>query len=109
MTEQERQAVKAKLIEFGFRGADEPGDPTTDIHDAGALHDRIQAKLAKDVFLLPRMPPERLSWTREVVIFYGHQTYRLVTASNYIEAINLAALALPEVLRRHPECAADQR
>jgi hypothetical protein len=30
MTEQERQAVKAKLIEFGFRGADEPGDPTTE-------------------------------------------------------------------------------
>jgi hypothetical protein len=47
MTEQERQAVKAKLIEFGFRGADEPGDPTTDIHDAGALHDRIQAKLPR--------------------------------------------------------------
>jgi hypothetical protein len=57
MTEQERQAVKAKLIKFGFRGADEPGDPTTDIHDAGTLHDRIQAKLAKDVFLLPKRVP----------------------------------------------------
>jgi hypothetical protein len=27
----------------------------------------------------------------------------------YPEAITLAALALPEFLRRHPECAADQK
>jgi hypothetical protein len=46
MTGQERQAVKAKLIEFGFRGADEPGDPTTDIHDAGAVPIKKSARLS---------------------------------------------------------------
>jgi hypothetical protein len=52
MTEEERREVKSRLIELGFWGADEPGDPTTDIHDAGTLNDRLQAKLANSVFLV---------------------------------------------------------
>jgi hypothetical protein len=37
MTEQERQKIKAELIESGLWGVSEPGDPTTDIHDAMTL------------------------------------------------------------------------
>ncbi len=108
MTEQERQETRAKLIEFGFWGVSEPGDPTTDKHDAGTFNDRLQRKLAKGVYLVSE-PVSARSLTREVVIFHGDQTYKLVAAPNYPEAISLAALALPEFLRRHPECAADQK
>lgn len=107
MTEQEKQEIKAKLIEFEFWGADEPGDPTTDIHDAGTFNDRLQAKLAKDVFLVSSVPSGR-SFTREVVIFYGDHPHKLINAPAYIDAICYAALALPEFLRQHPECAADE-
>jgi hypothetical protein len=34
MTEQGQNKIKAKLIELGFWGADEPCDPATDTHDA---------------------------------------------------------------------------
>jgi hypothetical protein len=105
MTEQERQETRAKLIVFSFWGVSEPGDPTTDNHDAGTLNDRLQTKLAEGVYLISE-PVSARSSTREVVIFRGNQTYKLVAAPNYPEAISLAALALPEFLRKHPECVA---
>jgi hypothetical protein len=109
MTDQERQEVNARLIELGFWGADEPGDPTRNLHDAGTLNERLQAKLARDVFLVSRIVSDH-SLIREVVIFCDFQTYTLVTdAVNYPEVITLAALALPEFLRRHPKCAKDQK
>jgi len=70
MTEQERQGTRTKLIEFGFWGVSEPGDPTTDNHDAGTLNDRLQTKLAEDVYLISE-PVSVRSLTREVVIFRG--------------------------------------
>jgi hypothetical protein len=108
MTEQERQKIKARLIEFGFWGADEPGDPTTDRHDAGTLQDRLQAKLAKGTYLVSE-PASPYSLNRIITIFHANQIHTLTIASNYIEAISEAALALPEFLRRHLECAANQR
>ena len=104
MTEEERQKIKAGLIELGLWGADEPGDPTADVHDAGTLNDRLQARLTKSAFLVSERASDR-SWTRVVVIFHEDQTYKLVSAPTYIEAISLAALALPEFLRRHPDAA----
>jgi hypothetical protein len=109
MTEEERQKIKAGLIELGLWGADEPGDPRAEVHDAGTLNDRLQARLTKSAFLVSERASDR-SWTRVVVIFHEDQTYKLVTAAiSYPEAIFLAALALPEFLRRHPECAADRK
>jgi hypothetical protein len=108
MTEQERQKIKARLIEFGFWGSDEPGDPTTDVHDAGTLNDRLQERLTKGAYLISEITFDH-SLDREVVIFHGHQIYKLVTAPDFIEAVLLAASALPEFLRQHPECAADDR
>jgi hypothetical protein len=97
--------IKAQLIKFGFWGADELGDPTTNIHDAGTLQDRLQAMLAEEAFLVSEIPPD-LSWNREISIFHKRRTDKLATAPSYIEAICLAALALPEFLKQHPECAA---
>jgi len=108
MTEEERREIKAGLIEFGFWGADELGDPTTDVHDAGALHDRLQAKLVEGAYLVSEVASDH-SLTREVVIFHIDQVHNLGAAPNYIEAVLLAASALPEFLRQHPECAAEDR
>jgi hypothetical protein len=108
MIEQEQYKIKAKLIEFGFWGVDEPGDPTTDKSDAGTLYDRLQAKLAKDVFLVSEIVSD-YSLAREVVVFHADQTYKLVIAPDYIQAISLTAFALPEFLRLYPWCAADQK
>ncbi len=108
MTEEERQEVKAGLIELGLWGADERGDPTTNIHDAGTLNNRLQAKLANGVFLVSEKVSDR-SGARQVLIFHTHETYKLATAATYIEAISLTGLALPEFLRWHPECATDQK
>jgi len=107
MTEQERQKIKASLIEFGFWGADEPGDPTCDYHDAQKLQDRAEGKLAKYTYLVstvvPNRPPSRCG-----MVVSNERAYNLATAETYPESICLASLALPEFLRRHPECAADQ-
>src|SRR5215468_6903759 len=107
MTEQERQKIKANLIEFGFWGADEPGDPTCDYHDAQKLQDRAEGKLAKYTYLVstvvPNRPPARCG-----MVVSRERAYNLAIAETYPESICLAALELPEFLRRHPECAADQ-
>jgi hypothetical protein len=81
MTDEEGQRIKARLIELGFWGVDEWGDPTANIHDAGKLNDRLQAKLAKKVFLVSRIPFGR-SWGREVVIFHIHGGVQTRCCSN---------------------------
>ena len=48
------------------------------------------------------------SSARQVLILHGELIYTLVTADSYPESIYLAALALPQFLKKHPECAADQ-
>ena len=68
MTEQEQREIKAGLIELGFWGAGEPGDPTVDVYDAAKLHDYLQAKLADGVFLISMTAPGH-SAVREVTIF----------------------------------------
>ncbi len=107
MTPGERQEIKAKLIEFGFWGIDEAGDPTSDIYDVATLKDRLDAKLAKNVYLCSSFVAKHAS-AREIVVSHLDQEYQLVIALNYIEAICRAALALPEFLKNHPECAAEQ-
>jgi hypothetical protein len=107
MTDQERRDIKARLIELGFWGAEEWGNPTVCLRDATTLHQRVDAQLASDVFLVSAMAT-KYSSDREVLVFHSGHVYALVTADNYPEAICLAALELPEFLRMHPECAADR-
>jgi hypothetical protein len=108
MTESERQEIKAKLIELGFWDANEPGDPTSDYHNAQKLQNRAEAKLAKSTFLVSTIVTGR-SAARRAMVVSSEQAHELVTADTYPESICLAALALPEFLRRHPECAADDQ
>ena len=48
MTDHERREITVKLVELGFRGTVEPGDPAGDYRDAKTLHDRVGVKLAGD-------------------------------------------------------------
>ena len=106
MTEQERLQIKAKLIELEFWGGDEPGDPTVAFQDAITLHNRIAARVAKDHFKVSTWVGTS-SPSRQAQVVCGQITYTLAAADNYPESVCLAALALPEFLKDHPECAAD--
>jgi hypothetical protein len=64
VTESEKQEILAKLIELGFWGADEPGDPTSNPHDAGTLNNRLQAMLAKNTFLVSRIVSDHSFYSR---------------------------------------------
>jgi len=46
MTDRERQEIKNKLIESGFWGANEEGDPTVELHAAEALLRRMKRHFA---------------------------------------------------------------
>ncbi|MGH9769717.1 MAG: hypothetical protein ACREAB_20020 [Blastocatellia bacterium] len=108
MTDNERQQLKAKLIKGRFWGADDLGDPTIDKYAATTLRDRAIKKLVDGVYLTCTGYVGG-SPTRKVEVVRGEFTYLLANADTYSEAICLAALELPEFLRQHPECAADQK
>jgi hypothetical protein len=105
MTDHERQAITAKLVELGFWETSEPGDPVGDYHDAKTLHTRVSAKLTVDAFVVSTSASNHSS-ARRILILHGERVYPLGAADNYPESICLAALALPQFLEEHPECAA---
>jgi hypothetical protein len=108
VTESEKQEIKAKLIELGFWGADEAGDPTTDPRAALILSNRVAGQLSKGSGLYSS-GITAISRSRKIEVKRGESSYRLADGPNFPESICRAALALPEFLRRHPECAADQK
>jgi len=105
VTEKERHEIKAKLIELGFWGTDEAGDPTADRRDALTLYNRAAERLAKGAGLYSTGLTV-ISRSRKIEVKRGGSIYRLADGANFPEAICLAALAIPEFLKRHPECAA---
>jgi hypothetical protein len=107
MTQQERHEVKAMLIELGFWDASDPGDPTTDYQSSQTLHHILENHLAKDLFLSSANFIGDSSECR-VELVQGPSSYTLATAANPPEAMWMAALALPEFLRQHPECASEE-
>jgi hypothetical protein len=108
VTESEKQEIKAKLIELGFWGADEAGDPTVDHRSALILYNRVAERLSKGSGLYSS-GLTAISRSRKIEVKRGKSSYRLADGPNFPESICRATLALPEFLRRHPECAADQK
>ena len=104
MTDQERQDIKAKLIEIGVWGSHEIGDPLTSNQDARVVQSRLQERLA-DPVVLASTGYAGDSPARHIDVVRGEFHYRIADGENYPEAICLAALDLPEFLRQHPECA----
>jgi len=105
MTDQQRQDIRAKLIELGVWATHEIGDPLTSEQDARVVRSRLQEWLAASV-LLASHGYVGGGPARHVDLVRGEFTYRIADGDNYPEAICLAALALPEFLKQHPECAA---
>ena len=108
MTDQQRRDIKTELIEIGVWGANETGDPLTSKEDASVVRERLQERLGAAVLLAPHGYAGG-SPARHIEVVRGEFSYRIADGDNYQEAICLAALALPEFLKRHPECAADQK
>jgi len=94
MTDRERQEIKNKLIELGFWGANEEGDPTSDLHAAEELQRRMKKRFATS-FLSSTSFADVILRMREVRI-----------GEDVFVAMCLSALAIPDYLKRHPECAA---
>jgi hypothetical protein len=105
MTDQERQDIKAKLIELGVWRAHEVGDPLTSREAASVVRSRLQERLNAAV-LLDSTGYAGDSPARHINVVRGEFSYQIADGDNYQEAICLAALALPEFLKQHPECAA---
>jgi len=105
MTDQERQDIKAKLIELGIWSTYEIGDPLTSNQDARVVRLRLQEWLA-DTAILASTGYVGDSPARHIDVVRGEFSHRIADGDNYPEAICLAALALPEFLKQHPECAA---
>jgi hypothetical protein len=105
MTDQERQDIKAKLIELGVWASHEIGDPLTSRTDASVVQLRLQEWLADGV-LLGSSGYVGDSPARHVDVVRGEFSYRIADGDTYPEAVCLAALALPGFLKQHPECAA---
>jgi len=108
MTESKKQEIRAKLIELGFWRADETGDPLTSEKDAKVVRSRIRERLGPAVYLDSYDHPDH-SRVHYVDILRLQISYRIAEGDNYPEAICRAAAALPEFLKKHPECAADQK
>jgi hypothetical protein len=83
VTNEEGQEIKAQLIELGFWGVDELGDPTANIYDAGKLNYRLQAKLAENVFLVSGIPSGR-PCGREIVIFDANKEFDILPPPNAV-------------------------
>jgi hypothetical protein len=105
MTDEQRQEVKTKLIEMGFWRADETGRPLTSEKDAKVVQLRICDRLGPAVYLDSYGHPD--GWRVQYIDILRLQfSYRIAEGDNYPEAICRAAQALPEFLKKHPECAA---
>jgi hypothetical protein len=104
MTDQERQDIKAKLIELGIWSTYEIGDPLTSNQDARVVRLRLQEWLA-DTAILASTGYVGDSPARHIDVVRGEFSCRIADGENYPEAICLAALALTEFLKQHPECA----
>jgi hypothetical protein len=104
MIESEKQEIRAKLIELGFWGADEPGDPTTDRHAAVELRNRIARQIAPGFSVSFGFADRQL--TKYVVQIVGQGIDHPFTPDHdRFIAICRAALELPEFFTQRPECA----
>ena len=107
MNNQERQELKDRLIELGFWGADEPGDPVTDESAALKVGERATERFG--VLLVSSAGVAggvSISPGQDVLIICEESTRQIASGETYAEAICLASIALPEFLKQHPECAA---
>jgi hypothetical protein len=103
VTEQQRREIKVKLIELEFWGATDYGDPTTDDFGLGVLIKRMEKRLAPGCRFSIDFA-DNMMVTREVRVLGDGIDKSVAVGEDLSAAICLAALALPEFLKRNPEC-----
>ena len=107
MNEQEKQEIKIRLIQFGFWGENERGDPLTDVVYATKVRRRIAEKLGCMLAVTSGVSAVIADLTpRHVSVACKSSEKTLAHGDTYAEAVCLAALALPQFLIENPECAA---
>jgi len=72
MDDHELREMTVKLVELGFWGTVEPGDPAGDSREAKTLHDRVGAKPAGDALMVPTSASSHSS-SRRVLILRGER------------------------------------
>ena len=104
MNAREKLNLKHSLTIAGFWD-DEESDPVIDEKATGALLLKIEKRLAGGAYLF--FPPASASPTQcEVRVNWAQMTSVLARDEELPVALCLAALELPNFLKRHPECAA---
>ena len=108
MTDEERKQLKQRLIELRFWRVDEPGDPTTDVECANRVRRRIHEKINGLLATHGGVNGGASYDTHRKVLVIGNNiegdnVYEIASGDTYAEAICLAAAALPEFLKQHPE------
>lgn len=103
MTNEDRQQLKAELLKSGFWD-DAGGDPTAEDAAATELYYSMERRLREGVYLNFAYSPDARH--QELCIRRDDFLYALPQGDDRCEAICLAALVLPEFLRRCPEYAA---
>jgi len=105
MTPEERQRLKARLIESGFWKADEAGDPTRHMYSLALVIGRMVDRLAADATLFSRLVRGDPWRARAVCVACKGTEWQLASGETLSSAFCQAAISLPEFLRQHPECA----
>jgi hypothetical protein len=109
MTGEERRQIKARLVEAGFWGEDEPGDPTINVGQS--LEVLVRAERAYGVGIL--LSPGVSGNAREISLQTGGRASVFCNGAElpleswgdtFAESACSAALALRAFLKQHPEC-----
>lgn len=99
----EKQTLADHLAMAGFWNQ-EDGDPTANEHSLGLVLDRINERLARGVFLV-FYGPDSDQVGHQARLVWGRNQKVLAIGEDLSATIYNAALALPDFLKNHPECA----
>lgn len=105
MNTEDRQHLKAALVQAGLWPDDEQEDPTCEWPATHALTERMQELLASEACLDLIVPLTREDGFTLMVIWRKSE-YVIATGSNFYEVVCRGALVLRHFLHEHPECAA---
>lgn len=100
----ETRRLIERLTEVGFWNVDDKGDPETDEKALGLLLTRVEGRLAKNARYFVNSPGIGRLYYETRLICAGEK-HSLATGSTLAEVICNMALALPDFLKDHPECA----
>jgi len=109
MTSEERRQIKTRLIEAGFWGVDEPGDPTINVGQALEVQVRAERACGVGILLSPGVSGKAgeislQAGGRASVFCNGTELPLESWGDTFAETACSAALALRAFRKQHPEC-----